>query len=252
MISVSGVGEYICAHYVLKAHAGVYDLYKNTYYEKYKGKIGITLNSGFLIGDENAINRGMEFTLGWFAHPIFSETGGYPQVMIDQIKRNSINEKRSQSRLPKMSEKTKAFIKGSADFLGLNYYTSRLVKELNKPVGINPSWDRDCQIGLSIDKNWPKSKSYWLYSVPEGLGGILRWIRDNYNNTEVLITENGWSDGGELNDIGRANYLKDHLTEVLKAVTVDNCNVSGYTTWSIIDNFEWMMGFSYVLKLKKF
>lgn len=34
------------------------------------------------------------------------------------------------------------------------------------------------------------------------------WVRVEYNNPEVLITENGWSDEGELQDDGRINYLR--------------------------------------------
>lgn len=150
--------------------------------------------------------------MGWFAHPIFSESGGYPDVMIEQIKLKCLlNEDRLYSRLPHMSNTTKNFIRGSADFLGLNYYTSRNVELSSSSAGQEqsqkrpPSWEDDTQIVYSVDEKWIKS---FMYSVPKGLGDTLRWIRDQYNNVEVVITENGWSDGGELNDTGRINYLK--------------------------------------------
>lgn len=73
---------------------------------------------------------------------------------------------------------------------------------------------------------------------------FIRWIKDEYNNPEVIITENGWSDDGETNDTGRIEYLRKHLLELLKAVVEDGCNVSGYAVWSIIDNFEWLEGFT--------
>lgn len=34
-----------------------------------------------------------------------------------------------------------------------------------------------------------------------------------------------------------------HLLAVLDAIN-DGCNVTGHTTWSILDNFEWMRGYS--------
>lgn len=112
--------------------------------------------------------------LGWFAHPIFSATGGYPPVMIEQINRNSIEEGRSRSRLPEMSTYWKNKIKGSADFLGLNYYTSRIVELRQKPTGPNPSWERDSRIEEIIHPDWTGSQSKWLFSVPSGLGDLLR------------------------------------------------------------------------------
>lgn len=62
----------------------------------------------------------------------------------------------------------------------------------------------------------------------------------------MFITENGWSDDGELEDVGRIEYLRGHLQAVLDALLRDRCNVIGHTTWSIIDNFEWMKGYTYV------
>lgn len=70
------------------------------------------------------------------------------------------------------------------------------------------------------------------------------WIKNEYDNPEVIITENGWSDDGQLNDVGRIDYLKVHLQAILEARTVDECNVTGYTHWSVVDNFEWTRGYS--------
>lgn len=63
-------------------------------------------------------------------------------------------------------------------------------------------------------------------------------------NPEVIVTENGWSDNGPLNDIDRVTYLRDHVQAVLDAIVEDQCRVTGYAVWSIIDNFEWDIGFT--------
>lgn len=162
--------------------------------------------------------------------------------MIEDIASNSVREGRPWSRLPYMTSAKKEFIKGTADFFGLNYYTSRYVKPADRPQGHQPSWDYDANMEYDVDPMWKRAKS-WLYSVPQGLRGLLRWIRDEYNNTEVIVTENGWSDDGELEDTSRVEYLRDHLQQILMAVHEDSCNVQGYTVWSIIDNFEWLMGY---------
>ncbi len=34
------------------------------------------------------------------------------------------------------------------------------------------------------------------------------WLKKEYNNPPVFITENGYSDSGEINDVRRVNYYK--------------------------------------------
>ena len=36
---------------------------------------------------------------------------------------------------------------------------------------------------------------------------MLNWIAKEYNNPPIVITENGFSDHGELNDRDRVHYL---------------------------------------------
>ena len=43
--------------------------------------------------------------------------------------------------------------------------------------------------------------------VPWGFRKLLNWIAKEYNNPPVLITENGFSDHGELNDRDRVDYI---------------------------------------------
>ena len=42
--------------------------------------------------------------------------------------------------------------------------------------------------------------------VPWGFRKLLKWIAKEYNNPPVVITENGFSDRGELNDRDRVDY----------------------------------------------
>lgn len=108
--------------------------------------------------------------------------------MIQDIASNSVREGRPWSRLPYTTNAEKDFIKGTADFFGLNYYTSRYVKTATKPQGHNPSWDHDSNMEYEVDPSWKRAKSTWLYSVPQGLRDLLQWIRDEYDNPEVIIT----------------------------------------------------------------
>lgn len=58
---------------------------------------------------------------------------------------------------------------------------------------------------------------------------IRRYIKREYGDPEVIITENGWPDDGRLNDSDRIVYLGEHLKEILKVARRNECNVTGYT-----------------------
>ena len=166
--------------------------------------------------------------------------------MIKEIAKSSLKEGRPWSRLPVMSESLRASIHGSSDFFGFNYYTSRLVELKNTDFESlePPSWDKDSKLLTTTDPKWLQAKSDWLYSVPQGLEDVLVWIKDNYQSPPIFITENGWSDDGEHEDNGRIDYITSHLAAVSKAINEHKCNIMGYTVWSIIDNFEWLRGYT--------
>lgn len=114
--------------------------------------------------------------MGWLSTPIFGDTGNYPECMLKDIAENSHREGRERSRLEKLSENWQKVIRHSADFLGLNYYTSRNVLERskdNRPFN-KPSWESDSRLLLSVDPQWKRAKSTWLYEVPQGLKDILK------------------------------------------------------------------------------
>ncbi|XP_055914788.1 myrosinase 1-like [Eupeodes corollae] len=245
-INLPGVGDYLCYFNLLKAHGATYRLYQSKFFEKQGGKVGITLDTifGFSKTNNNAdVDRIMQYSLGLLAHPIYSKSGGFPKIMVEDIQKNSLQEGRRKSRLPIFDEFWRTTVQGSADFLGLNYYTSRFVRRAEKPCFESPSMDRDADIETSVEPEWLMGKSEWLYSVPEGLEGLLKYIRDEYNNVEVMITENGWSDDGELEDDNRVRYFKNHIQAVMNAVN-EGCNVTSYSAWTLVDNFEWLKGYT--------
>lgn len=94
--------------------------------------------------------------------------------MLDDIAENSRQEGRSWSRLLSLNEYERKIIKDSADFLGLNYYTSRYVEAADPPVGKHPSAEYDSRLKYTLDSKWKRAKSSWLYCVPEGLESLLK------------------------------------------------------------------------------
>lgn len=53
---IQGITDYLCGHNALKIHATVYHLYKEQFYKRFKGQIGISLNSNFYYSDTNDTN----------------------------------------------------------------------------------------------------------------------------------------------------------------------------------------------------
>ncbi|XP_073981967.1 myrosinase 1-like [Rhodnius prolixus] len=246
-----GTADYIVGHNLLLAHAKAYRLYEKKFKAQQNGKVSISLNSLFFFPvtesteDKEAAEIAMLFSLGWFADPIFSETGDYPTVMRQKIDANSKQEGWPVSRLPVFTEEEISLIKGSCDFFGYQHYTSREVKFGES--GKIPSVYRDSGVKTSINKNWTSSNVHWLKVVPEGLRSALNWIRKRYKNPPVYITENGYGDIVEedgLNDVKRIQYLSTYLKAVLDAVIKDECNVKGYIFWTLMDNFEWLDGYT--------
>ncbi|CAL1538498.1 unnamed protein product [Lymnaea stagnalis] len=247
-----GTNVYTVAHNLVKAHVAAYHLYNTTYRGQSpggKGQFGITLSVGTDMpknrsspADVEAAERGRQFSLGWFASPIFG-TGDYPDIMKSKILEKSLKLGQT-SRLPSFTPQEILQNKGSADFLGLNYYTSDYVTSADLPYG-PPDYYNDIDITREVDPTWTASGSSWLFSAPLGFREILKWVKTTYNNIPVYITENGVSDkNGTLRDAYRITYYRQHINQMLKAIKLDGCDVRGFTAWSLMDNFEWASGYS--------
>ncbi|KAI3468067.1 hypothetical protein Pfo_024730 [Paulownia fortunei] len=245
---------YTVARNLLLAHAAAVQAYRKRFQEHQKGKIGITLVSHWfepfddIEKDKKAAKRARDFMLGWFLEPVLC--GRYPQNMTDFVPCEN---------LEPFSKEESDLLKGSIDFLGLNYYTAWYATDDPEP---------DAEEGYYKDQKvkFPKVKdgkpigestgSWWLYIVPWGIYKLLKYINDTYNNTtynlpDIFITENGVDEQSDhkltayeaCRDKRRVNYFRDHLGKILNAVN-ENVKVKGYFAWSWSDNFEWADGYT--------
>ncbi|VDI50812.1 lactase-phlorizin hydrolase, partial [Mytilus galloprovincialis] len=245
-----GTTVYDSAHNLIKAHAKAYHIYDKEFRPAQKGKIGVTMNFDWHdpknksnSGDIKASEIGNQFFLGWFANPVYVN-GDYPVVMKEKIAAKSKHQKLSRSRLPSFTEYEKIYIKGTADFFGLNFYTSQIVT-LKSKYSYKADYNTDADISTEQYSSWIGSGSPWLKVTPWGLRKALNWIRNHYGNTPIYITENGVSDrNGSIQDAHRVYYYKHYINNVLKAIRLDDANVKGYTAWSLMDNLEWMRGYT--------
>lgn len=243
--SLAGRGEYLAVHHMLLAHAKAYRLYEKEFESRFKGKIGITISCPWHTEktpnpeDIEAAQLSRQFNIGWIAHPIFSKSGDYPPIMRQIVDENSKREGRSSSRLPLFTKEEIELVQGSSDFFGVNHYVTALASKSSKNL-IN----KDIEVTLTHDPRWIPTSMADMFVTPWGLREVLKWINLQYGNPKVLITENGCGDKGEIVDLGRIDYFGKYLNEILKAIYLDGCHVVGYTAWTLLDNFEWVFGYT--------
>jgi beta-glucosidase len=124
-------------------------------------------------------------------------------------------------------------IRTPIDFLGVNYYMPHFVDAA----------------GLDISpEGMPVTAMDWLVH-PDGLYDLLIRLRDEAPGLPLYITENGAAchdyvtPEGTVDDYERIDYLDGHLRASLRAIA-DGADLRGYFAWSLMDNFEWAMGYS--------
>ncbi|KAL0285731.1 UNVERIFIED_CONTAM: Furcatin hydrolase [Sesamum angustifolium] len=188
---------------------------------RFKGEIGITLNTVWMVPyssselDVKAAQRALDFMYGWFLHPLVY--GEYPEIMQSLVG----------SRLPKFTEEQIEMLKGSFDFLGLNYYTGNYAADV--PVrGGNISSTTDSMARLStvdvygVPIGYPSGSIFLVY--PKGLYDLLIYTKKKYKNPTIYITETGFSDLKDGNiehaieDPQRINFYNRHFWVVREAL----------------------------------
>ncbi len=124
------------------------------------------------------------------------------------------------------------------DILGVNYYSRAVMKHDPKfPV-------------VNVAQVFPEGNEYsGMWEIyPEGMYETIKMVADYGAPCKIMITENGIPvpDGldhdGRVRDERRIRYLQTHLAQVRRAID-DGIPVKGYFHWSLMDNFEWNLGY---------
>jgi beta-glucosidase len=132
-------------------------------------------------------------------------------------------------------------IRATTDFLGVNYYTRRI-------VAYDPS-DAFIQAKQTYRAYAPRAEFEEFENWPEALYKVLLRVKKEYGNIPVYISENGTTtldtktEDGCVHDPVRVKYLRHHFAATWQAMQ-EGCDVRGYFVWSLMDNFEWGFGFT--------
>lgn len=175
--------------------------------------------------DKRATKLAHDHHNDWYIKPLMH--GCYPEL---------ISHIPSEHR-PPIQEGDMDIIAASLDYLGVNYYTRAKVKD-------DGSAD-PCQ--LPPPEGCETTAMGWEV-YPQGLTDLLLQLHNDFDLPPVIITENGLASddvltaNGEVHDEQRISYLTTHLQAVADAIE-QGVNITGYFVWSLLDNFEWALGY---------
>ncbi|KAJ9551547.1 hypothetical protein OSB04_015592 [Centaurea solstitialis] len=194
--------------------------------------------------DQEAADRGLAFSIGWALDPLIF--GDYPSEMRQYLG----------NQLPRFSNAERKFMANSIDYIAVNHYSTAYVKDCihstcslaaNRPINgfLDVTRERD---GVPI--GGPTGIST-LPLVPRGFGEMIGYLKKRYHNKPMFITENGYSEpkGEELQvqdiqqDVKRIAFHKMYLSSLAQAIR-DGADVRGYFVWTLMDDFEWILGYT--------
>ncbi|KAL6619376.1 hypothetical protein ACP70R_034515 [Stipagrostis hirtigluma subsp. patula] len=240
----STVEPYVATHNFILAHASAVKLYKDKYQAKQKGFVGINVYTFWSYpfssspADIAAAQRARDFLIGWIVNPLVY--GDYPEIM----------KKNVGSVLPSFTEEQSEMVLGSADFLGINHYTSTYVSDRSNNAEMGPRDFFDNMFAaFRSSRNDPPADRFTTYngmpSHPQGLQCLLEYLRDTYKNIPVYVHENGYEQlsNESTYDAKRVEYLSGYIGSTLTALR-NGANVKGYFIWSFLDLFELLAGYS--------
>ncbi|HVS84324.1 MAG TPA: GH1 family beta-glucosidase [Gaiellaceae bacterium] len=160
----------------------------------------------------------------WFLDPVLR--GSYPDEVPEWTAKLE----------PYVRDGDLAAISAPLDFLGINNYSRRIVAAgPDGPSVVEPPGAERTEMGWEV--------------YPDGLHDALVRVARDYDAPPLYVTENGAAFGdtrghdGSVHDPERVAFLERYLGAVERAIA-DGAPVKGYFVWSLLDNFEWALGYS--------
>lgn len=153
--------------------------------------------------------------------------GRYPSLVLEAI----------EPHMPDKWQDDMATIQAPIDWLGINNYTRKLIADDGS--GVWPAMKE-------VEGPLPKTEMNWEIA-PDSFEWLLKWVGEQTDGLPLYITENGMAGpevkgGDSVDDPWRIDFLEQHIQAMRRAMQA-GANVKGYTVWSLMDNYEWSLGY---------
>jgi beta-glucosidase len=165
----------------------------------------------------------------WFLDPL--RRGRYPEDMLAWYGQRAD--------LTPLRSDDLATIATPTDFLGINFYERHVVAH-------------DASDPLHEARKLPVPAPITAGGCavrPDAFREVLLRVHREYGAPVMYVTENGagYADyvdpEGGVDDLERVEYLRGYLGAVGEAIDA-GADIRGYFAWSLMDNFEWALGYS--------
>jgi beta-glucosidase len=215
------------AHHLLLSHGWTVEVLRG---HAPDAEVGIVLDSWPI---HPASDDPADVTVAWAADGVGSRwffdgvlRGAYP---LDVLERYA-------DAAPEIRDGDMDAISAPIDFLGVNNYSRRIVRAGagGTTVDVTPQGAQFTDMGWEV--------------YPDGLAEVLTRLHREYGVESLYVTENGaaYADvvthDGRVHDLERIDYLRGYLDAVARVVA-EGVPVRGYFVWSLLDNFEWALGY---------
>ena len=221
----------IAAHHLLRAHGAAVQAYR----AEGRNNIGIVVNiepkypASQNPEDLAATARADAYMNRQFLDPVF--LGRYPGEMREVFG----------NAWPEWPAEDMLLIRQAIDFVGINYYTRSVTRHDARRWPVHGS-------GVP-QKHATRTETGWEV-YPQGLTDVLKWVSARYGQPPIYVTENGAAFydppsaiEGRVEDPLRVAYLREHLRAAHAALR-QGVDLRGYFLWSLLDNFEWALGYA--------
>jgi beta-glucosidase len=229
------LGEVTVFHHLLLAHGRAVEAYDGS------GRIGIALNlcphypasddpadAQVTLASDGYVNR-------WFLDPLYG--AGYPADMRERYEATV-------GPLAFVHDRDLETISQPTGYLGVNYYAPRFTQAA--------PGDRPWPWRVVVPDQVPTTAGFTggiahteagTPIVARGLTDLVLRVRDDYGAPPIMVTENGAVYPDRLHDERRVEFIREHVSALHDAVEA-GVPVVGYCHWSLLDNFEWKLGYA--------